>query len=148
MNITRRYFVKSSGVAMVGLSAMPAFLTRAVLASPHPAGTSRKILVVLFQRGAMDGLNAVIPYGEPDYYRLRPSIAVRSREVATSRPPLTLTDFSGCIRASRRSSRFSSSASWPSSMPLARRIPRARTSTHRTTWNSARPAARAPKTAG
>ncbi len=79
MNITRRYFVKSSGVAMVGLSAMPAFLTRAVLSrgiGTHPAGTSRKILVVLFQRGAMDGLNAVIPFGEPDYYRLRPSIAV------------------------------------------------------------------------
>ncbi|MBI1750415.1 MAG: DUF1501 domain-containing protein [Acidobacteria bacterium] len=76
MNITRRYFLKSSGVAMVGLSAMPSFLTRAVLASPLPAGGKRKILVVLFQRGAMDGLNAVIPYGESDYYRLRPTIAI------------------------------------------------------------------------
>jgi uncharacterized protein (DUF1501 family) len=76
MNITRRYFLKSSGVAMVGLSAMPAFLTRAVLAAQGSTGASRKILVVLFQRGAMDGLNAVVPFGEPDYYRLRPSIAI------------------------------------------------------------------------
>jgi len=76
MHITRRFFLKSSGVAMVGLSAMPAFLTRAVMASPLPAGAKRKILVVLFQRGAMDGLNAVIPYADPTYYRMRPTIAI------------------------------------------------------------------------
>ncbi|MBI3483853.1 MAG: DUF1800 family protein, partial [Acidobacteria bacterium] len=100
MNITRRYFLKSSGVAMVGLSAMPAFLTRAVLATPHPAGTSRKILVVLFQRGAMDGLNAVIPYAEPDYYRLRPTIAVpqprrTSTSLSASGSELTAVDLDG-----------------------------------------------------
>lgn len=76
MQITRRFFLKSSGVAMVGLSAMPAFLARAVMASPLPAGAKRKILVVLFQRGAMDGLNAVIPYADPTYYRVRPTIAI------------------------------------------------------------------------
>jgi uncharacterized protein (DUF1501 family) len=71
--ITRRVFLKGSGVAMLGMSALPAFLQRAIAATPAP---NKKILVVLFQRGAMDGLNAVIPFAEPAYYRMRPSIAI------------------------------------------------------------------------
>src|SRR6202161_1428819 len=58
---------------MVGLSAMPAFLQRAVAATPMP---NKKQLVVLFQRGAADGLNIVVPFAEPNYYRLRPTIAI------------------------------------------------------------------------
>src|ERR1700683_3217158 len=73
LRFSRRYFLKQSGVAMVGLSAMPAFLQRAVAATPMP---NKKQLVVLFQRGAADGLNIVVPFGEPNYYRLRPSIAI------------------------------------------------------------------------
>ena len=73
MNLTRRVFVKQGGVALVGLSTMPDFLLRALASTPSP---NKKILVVLFQRGAMDGLNAVIPFAEPSYYRLRPTIAV------------------------------------------------------------------------
>jgi len=73
MNASRRYFLKGGGVAMLGFSAMPSFLTRALQAATHP---SRKVLVVVFQRGAMDGLNAVVPYGERNYYAMRPSIAI------------------------------------------------------------------------
>ncbi len=73
LKFSRRYFLKQGGVAMVGLSAMPAFLQRAVAATPMP---NKKQLVVLFQRGAADGLNIVVPFGEPNYYRLRPSIAI------------------------------------------------------------------------
>jgi len=73
MDVTRRVFLKSGGVALVGFGALPSFLARAVLATPMP---NKKILVVLFQRGAMDGLNAVVPFAEPNYYRLRPSIAI------------------------------------------------------------------------
>ncbi len=36
----------------------------------------KKILVAIFQRGAVDGLNMVVPFGEPRYYALRPSIAI------------------------------------------------------------------------
>ncbi len=75
MNLTRRVFLKSSGIALLSFSALPGFLTRAVAASQQK-GRRRKILVVLFQRGAMDGLNAVIPYAEPNYYKLRPTIAI------------------------------------------------------------------------
>jgi uncharacterized protein (DUF1501 family) len=73
LKFSRRYFLKQGGVAMVGLSAMPAFLQRAVAATPMP---NKKQLVVLFQRGAADGLNIVVPFGEPNYYRMRPSIAI------------------------------------------------------------------------
>ncbi|MGB8475115.1 MAG: DUF1501 domain-containing protein [Candidatus Acidiferrum sp.] len=73
LKFSRRYFLKQGGVALVGLSAMPAFLQRAVAATPMP---NKKKLVVLFQRGAADGLNIVVPFGEPNYYRMRPSIAI------------------------------------------------------------------------
>jgi uncharacterized protein (DUF1501 family) len=73
MNISRRYFVKSGGVAMIGLASLPSFLQRAVAAT---TGTNKKKMVVLFQRGAMDGLNVVVPFGEPNYYQMRPTIAI------------------------------------------------------------------------
>ena len=74
LKFSRRYFLRQGGVAMVGLSAMPAFLQRAVASTPTTTG--KKQFVVLFQRGAADGLNIVVPFGEPNYYRLRPSIAI------------------------------------------------------------------------
>jgi uncharacterized protein (DUF1501 family) len=70
---SRRFFMKQGGIAMVGLSTVPAFLQRAVAATPS---TGKKQLVVLFQRGAADGLNIVVPFAEPNYYRLRPTIAI------------------------------------------------------------------------
>jgi uncharacterized protein (DUF1501 family) len=70
---SRRYFMKQGGIAMVGLSTMPAFLQRAIAATPSSGKTQ---LVVLFQRGAADGLNIVVPFGEQNYYRMRPSIAI------------------------------------------------------------------------
>ena len=42
----------------------------------------KKILVAIFQRGAADGLNIVVPHGEKDYYELRPTIAIRGRPKA------------------------------------------------------------------
>jgi uncharacterized protein (DUF1501 family) len=61
----------------VGTSVIPSFLTRAVYAAETAgAGTGKKRLVVLFQRGAADGLNIVVPHGEQAYYSMRPSIAI------------------------------------------------------------------------
>ncbi len=73
MQISRRVFIKNSGIAMLGLSTLPAFLQRAVAATGMP---NKKKLVVLFQRGAADGLNIVVPFGEPNYYSMRPTIAI------------------------------------------------------------------------
>jgi uncharacterized protein (DUF1501 family) len=73
MQVSRRVFLKSGGVAMLGMSTLPAFLQRAVAST---AMLNRKKLIVLFQRGAADGLNIVVPFAERNYYSLRPSIAI------------------------------------------------------------------------
>jgi uncharacterized protein (DUF1501 family) len=75
--MNRRFFLKNSGIALASVSAAtmsPSFLTRA-LAQMNGKGRG-KILIAIFQRGAMDGLSAVIPYGEQEYYNLRSSIAI------------------------------------------------------------------------
>jgi uncharacterized protein (DUF1501 family) len=75
MSITRRVFLQRSALAVVGTAAIPSFLTRAVLGAEIP-DAGRKRLVVIFQRGAADGLNIVVPHGEAAYYGLRPSINI------------------------------------------------------------------------
>src|SRR5881409_1623698 len=85
MTISRRVFVKNSGLALVSLGMEPLFLARAVFGSYRPlpslTGSDRPILVCLFQRGAVDGLNMIVPHGEPLYYRERPRIAIPARDV-------------------------------------------------------------------
>ncbi|MDX2033619.1 MAG: DUF1501 domain-containing protein [Blastocatellia bacterium] len=88
----RRYFLKNGGIALAGLGAMtasPTFLTRA-LAQANAKGGRRRILIAIFQRGAMDGLNAVVPYGEQDYYNLRPSIAIPRPGSASANQPAAI----------------------------------------------------------
>jgi len=70
--MTRRIFLKNGSLALVSLGFAPAFVARAAQA----AQSRRKILVTVFQRGAVDGLNMVVPYGEKAYYTSRPSIAI------------------------------------------------------------------------
>ena len=89
---SRRYFMKQGGIAMVGLSTMPAFLQRAVAATPS---AGKKQLVVLFQRGAADGLNIVVPFAAPNYYRMRPTIAIPPPHRAASDVAVDLDGFFG-----------------------------------------------------
>jgi uncharacterized protein (DUF1501 family) len=72
---TRRLFLKSSALAMFGIGTAPAWLGRALYAADAPS-PRKKILVAIFQRGAMDGLNVVVPFGEKRYYSLRPNLAI------------------------------------------------------------------------
>ena len=72
---TRRLFLRNSAVTMFGVGVAPAWLSRAAWAAPTAAGR-KKILVAVFQRGAADGLNVVVPFGDPNYYALRPTIAI------------------------------------------------------------------------
>ena len=74
MAITRRVFMKGGAMAIVGTATVPSFLARAAWGAPTTGG--RKKLVVLFQRGAADGLNIVVPHGEAAYYSMRPTIAI------------------------------------------------------------------------
>jgi uncharacterized protein (DUF1501 family) len=72
---SRRVFLKGSALAMFGVGSLPAWLSRSLYAA-DTAESRKKILVAIFQRGAVDGLNMVVPFGEPRYYALRPSIAI------------------------------------------------------------------------
>jgi uncharacterized protein (DUF1501 family) len=72
--LSRRVFLKNGAFALVSLGFAPSFLRRTAFA----AGNLRrsKQLVAIFQRGAVDGLNVVVPFGEADYYHARPTIAI------------------------------------------------------------------------
>ena len=71
--LSRRAFLRDGACALVSLGFAPSFLTRTVAAAPRTRGAQ---LIAIFQRGAVDGLSMVVPYGEADYYRTRPSIAL------------------------------------------------------------------------
>src|SRR5467141_5203633 len=83
MTISRRVFVKSGGLALVSFGLDPLFLARAAFATTRLSAypSNRPILVCLFQRGAVDGLNMIVPHGDPLYYRERPRIAVPEADV-------------------------------------------------------------------
>ena len=72
--VSRRVFLKSGSFALVSLGFAPSFLARTAFAA-GPTRRSKK-LIAIFQRGAVDGLSVVVPYGEGDYYKARPSIAI------------------------------------------------------------------------
>lgn len=73
MDHSRRSFIKSAGLGFLALGLPPSFLVRAAGAQQNNRG---QVLVVVFQRGGMDGLNVVIPFKDRAYYALRPSIAI------------------------------------------------------------------------
>jgi uncharacterized protein (DUF1501 family) len=75
MNMTsRRVFLRDGAFALVTLGFAPSFLARTAFAAGSAARTRR--LIAIFQRGAVDGLSVIVPFGEADYYRARPSIAI------------------------------------------------------------------------
>ncbi|HEY6769049.1 MAG TPA: DUF1501 domain-containing protein [Candidatus Sulfotelmatobacter sp.] len=80
MSPTRRIFLRNGALALVGTTAVPSFLARAAFGAVAP-GTNNKRLVVIFQRGAADGLNIVVPHAEPNYYAMRPSINIPRKDV-------------------------------------------------------------------
>jgi uncharacterized protein (DUF1501 family) len=80
MSITRRIFLRNGALAVVGTTALPSFLTRAAFGAVDP-GIRAKRLVVIFQRGAADGLNIVVPHGESSYYAMRPTINIPRKSV-------------------------------------------------------------------
>ncbi len=98
--MNRRFFIKSGGIALasigVALSA-PSFLERAVMAQGRDriTGGRRKTLITIFQRGAVDGLNMVVPHGEPAYYDLRPTIAIPRPSAGNVEATIDLDGFFG-----------------------------------------------------
>lgn len=78
MQTNRRFFLRNGALAIAGTAAIPSFLVRSVMA--EAAATPGRRLVVVFQRGAADGLNVVVPYRERNYYAMRPDIAIPANQ--------------------------------------------------------------------
>src|SRR5947208_5117168 len=73
--ISRRIFLRNGAFALVSVGFAPSFLARTAFAQGRSARA--KQLIAIFQRGASDGLNVVVPFGEAEYYKARPSIAIQ-----------------------------------------------------------------------
>ena len=97
--MNRRFFLRSGSIALasVGMSlSAPSFLERVVMArEANAVGGRRKVLIAIFQRGAVDGLNMVVPYGESNYYNSRPSIAIPKPEATNAESAIDLDGFFG-----------------------------------------------------
>lgn len=96
----RRFFIKSGGIALAGIGmslSVPSFLERVALGQTRnrTTGGKRKTLVAVFQRGAVDGLSMVVPFGERDYYEVRPSISIPKPEAGNADAAINLDGFFG-----------------------------------------------------
>jgi uncharacterized protein (DUF1501 family) len=72
--LDRRAFIRRT--ALLGAVGVVMLSPAAWAARALGGDSSRKRLVVVFMRGAVDGLNLVVPYGEPNYYDARPTLAI------------------------------------------------------------------------
>src|SRR5215831_8442694 len=70
--LTQRVFLRGSAIVMAGIGAAPEWLARAASAGSK----KRKTLIAIFMRGAADGLNIVVPFGDKRYRELRPTLAI------------------------------------------------------------------------
>lgn len=75
--LSRRQFLRVGGAAlgMFAAAGLPAWLPRMAFAAPD-TDLRGDVLVVIFLRGGLDGLSAVVPMFDADYYRARPTLAV------------------------------------------------------------------------
>ena len=71
--ISRRYFIKSGGLALASFAAAPSFLVRAAM-TPKPG--NRPLVIAIFQRGAADGISMVVPFGDAHYSSVRQQTAI------------------------------------------------------------------------
>jgi len=99
--VQRRVFMKNGALALVTMGLNPTLLRRTIYAQDLLTGAGSlgnargKVLICLFQRGAADALNVVVPFGEQAYYGLRPTIAVSRPTLATPDAAIDLDGFFG-----------------------------------------------------
>ena len=97
----RRVFMKNGAMALVTLGLSPTLLRRTIFAQELTRGSAAlgnargKVLICLFQRGAADALNVIVPHGEQAYYRLRPTIAIPRPTLAATNSAIDLDGFFG-----------------------------------------------------
>lgn len=73
-DLSRRGFLRTAAAGAVATTAMPRVAFSA--ARGTGGGAQRDVLINVFLRGGMDGLSAVVPYGDPDYASSRGSLAI------------------------------------------------------------------------
>ncbi len=76
----RRYFLKTSGIGLASfglMAAAPDFLHQFATAQTTNRFAKKKVLVTIFQRGAVDGLSMIVPHGDGEYYNLRRATAIQ-----------------------------------------------------------------------
>lgn len=80
MQTTRREFLKVSGGAILGASALGGLAPELLRAEVEAAGKQPPTLVALYLRGGADALNTVVPYTDPLYYQFRPTIGIPAQD--------------------------------------------------------------------
>src|SRR5262245_23299708 len=96
MPLSRRYFLKSGGLALASFATAPSFLVRTALAQTNAVpGTDRPIIIAIFQRGAADGISMVVPFGDRSYASLRPQIAIPGPSRGSEEGAIDLDGFFG-----------------------------------------------------
>jgi len=78
MKTTRRQFIKTSSSAMLAAAGLGAIDPRIAMAQQE-AAASNATLVIVYLRGGADPLNTIVPFGDPQYYKIRPTIAIPAR---------------------------------------------------------------------
>ena len=91
----RRVFVKSGALALVTMGLSPSFLRRTAFGMELFKAPKGKVLICLFQRGAADGLNVIVPHGEKAYYAMRPSIGIPQPSNSVAGAAIDLDGFFG-----------------------------------------------------
>src|SRR5262245_10692407 len=96
MSITRRYFLKSGGIAAATFATAPSFLIRTAFAQTNAnRSADDPILIAIFQRGAADGISMVVPFGDKHYSSARPQIAIPDPSRAADESAIDLDGFFG-----------------------------------------------------
>jgi len=73
---TRRQFIQRYGAGLVGVAGLGAIDVRRLSAAAVPAAEGPPTLVVLYLRGGADPINSIVPYADPLYAQVRPTMAI------------------------------------------------------------------------
>ncbi len=83
----RDFLMRGAGFGIAAL--LPSWLPNVVLAQ---SASTRDIIVSVFLSGGCDGMSLVVPFGDPDYYTGRPTLAIARPDAAGTGPKATALD--------------------------------------------------------